>query len=392
MAPAPVPRTPPASGLSMRNRAGNQKKPMSLSALGNGAPMANAFRDFSRYVDPSGKLQFSGKAVIHADGVDFSGGKSYRINMSELAVLEELGKGQYGTVHKVRHEPTGVVMAMKEIRLELDQAKLNAILMELDVLHKAVSPYIVEFYGAFFVESCVYYCMEFMDFGSLDRLEVPDGLPEPILAKTAHAMVHGLRFLKDELSIIHRDIKPTNVLVNSSGEVKLCDFGVSGQLMNSLAKTNIGCQPYMAPERITFEQAQTYTVASDVWSLGIALVEMGSGKYPYPTEASVFAQLTAIVQGEAPSLPPEHYSEECRDFIAQCLHKEPKSRPNYTQLAAHPWLLRFGPAEVDVRSWASAAHEAYRERTEAARREQQAKEEAQGLLRRSQTDPGAGRG
>lgn len=96
--------------------------------------------------------------MIHADGVDFSGGNSYRINMSELTLLEELGKGQYGTVHKVRHEPTGVIMAMKEIRLELDQAKLNAILMELDVLHKSTSKYIVEFYGAFFVESCVYYC------------------------------------------------------------------------------------------------------------------------------------------------------------------------------------------------------------------------------------------
>lgn len=168
---------------------------------------------------------------------------------------------------------------MKEIRLELDQAKLNAILMELDVLHKSTSKYIVEFYGAFFVESCVYYCglfrgrlsdstvdlqsrlsrlagrsfptgMEFMDLGSLDRLELPSGFPEPVLAKIAVAMVHGLRFLKDDLSIIHRDIKPTNVLANSKGEVKLCDFGVSGQLMNSLAKTNIGCQPYMAVGRL----------------------------------------------------------------------------------------------------------------------------------------------
>jgi mitogen-activated protein kinase kinase len=54
-----------------------------------------------------------------------------------------------------------------------------------------------------------------------------------------------------------------------------------------------------------------------VWSLGIAMVEMGLGKYPYPTENSVFAQLSAIVSGEPPSLPEDKFSPECRDFIAQ---------------------------------------------------------------------------
>lgn len=65
--------------------------------------------------------------------------------------------------------------------MELDQSKLNSILMELDVLHKSQSPYIVDFYGAFFIETCVYYCMEFMDAGSLDKL-YQIGVPEDILA------------------------------------------------------------------------------------------------------------------------------------------------------------------------------------------------------------------
>ena len=73
---------------------------------------------------------------------------------------------------------------MKEIRLELDQTKLNQILMELEVLHKSNSPFIVEFYGAFFVESCVYYCMEYMDAGSMDKLYV-GGMDESVLAKIA---------------------------------------------------------------------------------------------------------------------------------------------------------------------------------------------------------------
>ena len=114
------------------------------------------------------------------------------------------------------------------------------------------------------------------------------------------------------------------------------DFGVSGQLEKSLAKTNIGCQSYMAvsrchseefeltqlfqPERIKGEsqnQPSTYTVSSDVWSVGLSIIELARGCYPYPPEtfANVFAQLTAIVHGPAPTLP-KGYSAEAQNFVA----------------------------------------------------------------------------
>ena len=63
--------------------------------------------------DPSGALNFNGKAVLHAQGVDFSNGSSFAINMDQLQLDEELGKGNYGTVKKVFHKPTKVAMAMK---------------------------------------------------------------------------------------------------------------------------------------------------------------------------------------------------------------------------------------------------------------------------------------
>jgi mitogen-activated protein kinase kinase len=153
--------------------------------------------------------------------------------------------------------------------------------MELDILHRAIAPEIVEFYGAFFIESCVYYCMEYMDAGSLDKVYEGGVEDENVLARITGSMVRGLGFLKDTLQIMHRgafslpffclmlkvrramltgglysisnsDVKPTNVLVNRKGEIKLCDFGVSGQLEKSLAKTNIGCETYMAVSSLLF--------------------------------------------------------------------------------------------------------------------------------------------
>lgn len=311
------------------------------------------FTKFSEFVDTkTGTLKFKGKATIHGKGIDFSSGTSFSISLDEVDNLEELGKGNYGTVYKVRHSrpqmrrpglglnnkkhslaqavpsiiteeleggtvnssvakspptknTTGIVMAMKEIRLELDEAKFAAIIMELDILHRCISPFIIDFYGAFFQEGAVYICMEFMDGGSIDKL-YGDGIPEGVLRKITMSTVMGLKALKDEHNIIHRDVKPTNILVNSKGQVKICDFGVSGNLVASIAKTNIGCQSYMAPERIAsggVAQAGanpgggTYSVQSDIWSLGLSIIECAMGQYPYPPETynNIFSQLSVCL-------------------------------------------------------------------------------------------------
>ena len=316
-----------------------------------GSSTDSLFSKYSEFVDTnSGTLKFKGKATIHGRGIDFSSGTSFSISLDEVDNLEELGKGNYGTVYKVRHSrpqlrrpgqgisgnrapssslesslsptsseeksslgtvsfasnaaanTTGIVMAMKEIRLELDEAKFAAIIMELDILHRCVSPFIIDFFGAFFQEGAVYICMEFMDGGSVDKL-YGDGVPEGVLRKIAVSTVMGLKSLKDDHNIIHRDVKPTNILVNTKGQVKICDFGVSGNLVASIAKTNIGCQSYMAPERIAsggVAQAGanpgggTYSVQSDIWSLGLSIIECAMGQYPYPPETynNIFSQLS----------------------------------------------------------------------------------------------------
>lgn len=72
-------------------------------------------------------------------------------------------------------------------------------------------------------------------------------IPEDILGKIAVAVVSALHYLYSQLKVIHRDVKPSNILINRKGEVKMCDFGISGYLVDSVAKTiDAGCKPYMA--------------------------------------------------------------------------------------------------------------------------------------------------
>ena len=98
-----------------------------------------------------------------------------------------------------------------------------------------------------------------------------------VIGKITVATVKALNYLKEKLKIIHRDVKPSNILLDGDGNIKLCDFGISGQLVDSIAKTrDAGCRPYMAPEKIDPQRNKGYDVRSDIWSLGKIVCEMTS--------------------------------------------------------------------------------------------------------------------
>eukprot|EP00096_Caligus_rogercresseyi_P009610 TRINITY_DN3286_c1_g1_i1.p1 TRINITY_DN3286_c1_g1~~TRINITY_DN3286_c1_g1_i1.p1 ORF type:complete len:416 (+),score=126.60 TRINITY_DN3286_c1_g1_i1:60-1307(+) len=306
--------------------------------------------------------------------------------------LSELGSGNGGVVHCVLHRPSGTIMAKKMIHLEVKPATKKQIITELKILHKCNSPYIVGFYGAYHSDGEINICMEYMDGGSLDLVLKKTGkIPEKYSRKITYAVLRGLSYLREKHKIIHRDVKPSNILVNSQGEIKICDFGVSGQLIDSMANSFVGTRSYMSPERL---QGSPYSVASDVWSLGLSLLEISLGMYPIPppdaaalkyifglhvgTEElpglkgntsrvprspgsgngsckpmAIFELLEYIVNQPPPRLPSRVFSDEMRDFVDRCLRKKSNERPDLDTLMAHPWLAGVEKDGLDISDWVS---------------------------------------
>lgn len=311
--------------------------------------------------------------------------------------IGELGAGNGGVVMKVLHRPTSLVMARKLIHLEIKPAIRNQIIRELKVLHECNSPYIVGFYGAFYSDGEISICMEYMDGGSLDLILKKAGrIPEPILGKLTASVLKGLIYLREQHSIMHRDVKPSNILVNSRGEIKICDFGVSGQLIDSMANSFVGTRSYMSPERLKGAQ---YSVQSDIWSVGLSLVEMAIGRYPIPQPdqkdidatfgenvmeehwdaartgkplkgmnrnsfnypqppgsdgprpMAIFELLDFIVNEPPPTLPKGKFTDEFIDFVDRCLKKNPSERADLHSLMSHDFVKRSETEDTDIGNW-----------------------------------------
>uniref|UniRef100_A0A8C1XIH0 Dual specificity mitogen-activated protein kinase kinase 2 n=1 Tax=Cyprinus carpio TaxID=7962 RepID=A0A8C1XIH0_CYPCA len=285
----------------------------------------------------------------------------------------ELGAGNGGVVHKVRHKPSRLVMARKLIHLEIKPAIRNQIIRELQVLHECNSPYIVGFYGAFYSDGEISICMEHMDGGSLDQvLKEARRIPEEILGKVSIAVLRGLVYLREKHQIMHRDVKPSNILVNSRGEIKLCDFGVSGQLIDSMANSFVGTRSYIPllllaigrfpippPDAKELEAIFGRPVLDKGGAEGHSMSPRqrppgrpvsGHGMDSRPAMA-IFELLDYIVNEPPPKLPHGVFTTDFEEFVMKCLMKNPADRADLKMLMGHTFIKRAEVEEVDFAGW-----------------------------------------
>jgi hypothetical protein len=277
------------------------------------------------------------------------------INLEDLKKLGALGAGSQGTVDKMLHVPSGRLIALKNVKLTTDENFIKALKIELNTLRDCKSEYIVKCFGAYSNQDGIIIALEYMDKGSLgDVIKSCGSLPEVIIGMITFQVLKGLEYLHKTIKVIHRDIKPSNLLLNSEGQVKIADFGVSGTIESTFEckHTWVGTLPYMSPERC---KGEGYNFDTDLWSLGLTIVEMAIGKYPYQ-EAGEKSKLTfwdvleCISSKPVPKLP-DNFTEDIKDFVAICLRKEVGTRSSATELLQHKFVKRY--AKVGMSSFKS---------------------------------------
>jgi len=267
-------------------------------------------------------------------------------------IISKLGEGSYGSVFKAIHKESKQVLAIKQVPVDTD---LQDIIKEISIMQQCVSPYVVRYYGSYFKNTDLWIVMEYCGAGSVSdimRLRKKT-LTEEQIAIVLSDTLKGLEYLHLRKKI-HRDIKAGNILLNIEGHAKLADFGVAGQLTDTMAKRNtvIGTPFWMAPEVI---QEIGYDCVADIWSLGITALEMAEGKPPYGD----IHPMRAIFM--IPTKPPptfkdcDRWSPQFIDFVSRCLVKTPEKRATASQLLRSDFIVSAGPSTVLTQMISEAA-------------------------------------
>jgi len=271
------------------------------------------------------------------------------IASADFLLLDKIGSGGFGNVFKGVRKKDNKAVAIKIIDLEDTKDDISSITKEISALANGKQcEQLTNYFGSCIYGTKLWIVMEYIDGGSvLDRMKkAGKPLSEKEIAVIVREVLLGLQYLaKDER--IHRDIKAANILLSNEGQVKLADFGATGQLTDTMTKCNtfVGSPYWMAPEVMTQNK---YDGKADIWSLGITCIEMATGKPPNATVHPM--QVIALIPNKPPPKLTESetvkFSDEFKEFVSRCLVKKATERPNINELLRLNFVKRAGKTKL----------------------------------------------
>ncbi|ESL05865.1 protein kinase [Trypanosoma rangeli SC58] len=315
---------------------GDNRDEVELSRSSHCAEVAEA-----RYDAPSSSSQDSSLVFITTTGEQYKR-------------VSQLGRGGFGSVYKCFNLTTGEVVVVKEVRLaehgdnSSGSSSAEELRCEFELLSRVTHPHIIRVIGYHVGRRHARLFLEWAAGGSLMDVvkgvgaSFASGVPEDLVHSYVRQMLEALQCLHEH-GIIHRDIKPQNMLIDHSGRLRVTDFGLSrliGEGVSAVETTVAGTPRYMAPETIS---GARFSCGSDLWAMGAVMSELFTGRPPWSHLET--HQLPALLyhianHPEEHPIIPAHISAEAKDFMAQCFRPEPADRGTAASLLQHPFLTR----------------------------------------------------
>ncbi|KAM7048965.1 serine/threonine-protein kinase 36 [Acridotheres tristis] len=254
--------------------------------------------------------------------------------MENYHVLEMIGEGSFGRVYKGRRKHSAQVVALKFIpKVGRSEKELKNLKREIEIVRDLHHPNIIQMLDSFETAKEVVVVTDYAEGELFQILEDDGSLPEDQVQTIAAQLISALYYLHSH-RILHRDMKPQNILLGKDGVVKLCDFGFARAMsIHTMVLTSIKGTPlYMSPELV---EERPYDHTADLWSVGCILYELFVGTPPFYTN-SIFQLVSLIIKD--PVKWPMNMSPVFKNFLQGLLMKDPHQRLSWPELLSHPFI------------------------------------------------------
>ncbi|XP_030683356.1 cyclin-dependent kinase 3 isoform X1 [Nomascus leucogenys] len=211
------------------------------------------------------------------------------VAMDVFQKVEKIGEGTYGVVYKAKNRETGQLVALKKIRLDLEMEGVpSTAIREISLLKELKHPNIVRLLDVVHNERKLYLVFEFLSQDLKKYMDSTPGseLPLHLIKSYLFQLLQGVSFCHSH-RVIHRDLKPQNLLINELGAIKLADFGLArafGVPLRTYTHEVVTLW-YRAPEILL--GSKFYTTAVDIWSIGCIFAEMVTRKALFPGDSEI---------------------------------------------------------------------------------------------------------